>query len=261
MCSELGGLPCSKDCCVVRTLRAKFTTIPGGIAINMEEPVSRKSIYAVVGAGGFGREVMPMARADISMTLHRAVKDELYFIEYGAEFGSVSGFRALSEENFIATEADTHYFNVAVEEFDIRQRLWHRFVGYGAVPFTIVAPDATIYEDAELGQGAIVCNFTIITSKVKIGGSFLANFYSYVGHDCVIGDFVTFGPRVSCNGHVHIHHYAHIGTGAVIKAGTRDKPTVIGEGAIVEMGAVVSDDVRPYARVAGNPAKPVAAPP
>jgi acetyltransferase-like isoleucine patch superfamily enzyme len=71
----------------------------------------------------------------------------------------------------------------------------------------------------------------------------------------VIGDYVTFAPRVHCNGNVHIEDHAYIGTGAILRQGTPDKPLIIGRGAVVGMGAVVTKDVAPNTVVVGNPAK------
>ncbi|POC04420.1 acetyltransferase, partial [Vibrio vulnificus] len=101
-----------------------------------------------------------------------------------------------------------------------------------------------ILDANEIGEGAILCPFTMITSNAKIGKGFHANIYSYVAHDCVIGDYVTFAPNVMCNGNVHVHDHAYIGTGAVIKQGTPNKPLIIGEGAVVGMGAVVTKSVK-----------------
>ena len=71
----------------------------------------------------------------------------------------------------------------------------------------------------------------------------------------MIGDYVTFAPAVRCNGNIIVKDHAYIGTGAVIKQGTPDKPLVIGEGAVVGMGAVVTKDVPPGVTVVGNPAR------
>jgi acetyltransferase-like isoleucine patch superfamily enzyme len=49
-------------------------------------------------------------------------------------------------------------------------------------------------DDVVIGDGAILSPFTCITSNVRIGKSFHANLYSYVTHDCIIGDYVTFAP-------------------------------------------------------------------
>ena len=65
----------------------------------------------------------------------------------------------------------------------------------------------------------------------------------------------TFAPGVFCNGNVHVGDHAYVGTGAMLRNGTPDRPLVIGEGAVVGMGAVVTKDVAPHTTVVGNPAR------
>jgi len=110
-------------------------------------------------------------------------------------------------------------------------------------------------DSVELAEGAVLCPFVTLTSNIRIGRHFQGNIYSYVAHDCVIGDFVTFAPGVMCNGNVVVEDNAYIGTGAVIKQGKPGQPLVIGNGAVVGMGAVVTKSVPRGVTVVGNPAR------
>jgi len=79
--------------------------------------------------------------------------------------------------------------------------------------------------------------------------------YSYVEHDCVIGDYVTFAPGVMCNGNVVIEDHVFVGAGAMLRQGGSSVPLVIGCGATVGMGAVVTRSIAAGSTVAGNPAR------
>jgi hypothetical protein len=94
-----------------------------------------------------------------------------------------------------------------------------------------------------------------LTSNINIGKSFHANLYSYVAHDCNIGDYVTFAPGVKCNGNVTIEDNVYIGSGAIIKQGTANKPIIIGKNSIIGAGSFVTKNVEKNTTVFGNPAK------
>ncbi|MNN76015.1 2,3,4,5-tetrahydropyridine-2,6-dicarboxylate N-acetyltransferase [compost metagenome] len=54
-----------------------------------------------------------------------------------------------------------------------------------------------------------------------------------------------------------IEDHVYIGTGAIIKQGTPERPILIGKGAVIGMGAVVTKSVAAGSVVVGNPAKPL----
>src|SRR3546814_3541130 len=64
-------------------------------------------------------------------------------------------------------------------------------------------------DDVEIAEGALVSPYVTFTSNIKVGRCFHANLYSYVEHDCVIGDYVTFAPGVRCNGNIRIGDRAY----------------------------------------------------
>jgi sugar O-acyltransferase (sialic acid O-acetyltransferase NeuD family) len=210
-------------------------------------------LYGIVGTGGFGREVMPIAR---EMLTHHSSDFELVFVDENPAAPEINGQRVMMADEFLSSHQEK-YFNIAIAGYQNRERIANNFMAAGASPFTIRAWNSVIMDNNEIGEGAILCPFTTITSNAKIGRFFHSNIYSYVAHDCFIGDFVTFAPDVHCNGTVIIEDYAYIGTGAVIKQGTHEKPLVVGRGAIVGMGAVVTKSVAPFTTVVGNPAMPM----
>lgn len=208
------------------------------------------SLIGIYGGSGFGREVLPLVRS-------ANWGDRIVFIDDGLARSRVNGVDVLDWSTFVSNPAQRKMASIAIASSHVRERLALQCEEVGIGFIDVRAPDLRVLDNVEIGEGAILCDRVTITSNVRIGRGFHGNIYSYIAHDCVIGDFVTFAPRVSCNGNVHIEDHAYIGTGAVIRQGTPDKPLVIGRGAIVGMGAVVTKDVPAGSTVVGNPARPL----
>lgn len=214
--------------------------------------IAMSKLIGVYGASGFGREVMPIARAQFG------AEARLVFVDDSAAAGDrQNGSHAvLSWDSFVREAAGKDAaVAVAIAASQVRQRLTERCDEAGIQMCSVTATNVVVGDNVAIGEGAILQPFVTLTADCSIGRSFHANIYSYVAHDCVIGNFVTFAPGVMCNGNVHIEDHAYIGTGAILRQGTPEKPLVIGTGAIVGMGAVVTKDVLAGATVVGNPAR------
>ena len=210
--------------------------------------------YGIVGTGGFGREVMPVARQMLNKEFGGTGYELVFIDENINRKTTVNGHRVIGMDEFFSLEADEKYFNIAIADYRNRERIASMILAKGIKPFTIQANNYLGLDSNFIDEGAIFCSFTHVTSNARIGKYFHCNIYSYVAHDCIIGDYVTFAPHVQCNGGVIVEDYVYIGTGAIIRQGTEDRPIVIGKGSIVGMGAVVTKSVRPFSTVVGNPA-------
>jgi len=212
--------------------------------------------FAIFGASGCGRGVLPLVRQRLQQAL-AAGECDLVFVDDDPSAPVVNGQRVLTYAQWLSEPASSRHINVAIANSRVRQQLVERCAGDGVQFFEARAANVVKLDDVQLGEGAILCPFVTLTSNIRIGQHFHANIYSYVEHDCVVGDFVTFAPGVMCNGNVHVDDHAYIGTGAVIKQGQPGAPLFIGRGAVVGMGAVVTKSVPPGVTVVGNPARPL----
>jgi sugar O-acyltransferase (sialic acid O-acetyltransferase NeuD family) len=204
--------------------------------------------YAIYGAEGCGRGAAPVARAQLG------AKASIVFVDDNPALHGHS-INDLPVISFADAVAQKRLFNVAVAMPSVRQRLVEKCAAAGLGFFSIVDPGHLRYADVDVGEGAQLLAHTMITANVRIGRHFHGNIYAYVEHDCEIGDFVTFGPRVNCNGRVIIEDGAYIGAGACLRQGLPGRPLRIGKNATIGMGAVVTRDVPAGDTVVGNPAK------
>ncbi|QYX56783.1 acetyltransferase [Roseovarius sp. SCSIO 43702] len=195
--------------------------------------------------GGFAREIMRSVRENFP-------NDKIFFVDDNATGDAISYDEALNRRAESASS-----FVIGFADSNLRRQKTEMVLSDGFSIFSVQARTAIIGENVSLSAGAVVSDFTILTADAQIGHSFHCNIYSYVAHDCIVGDFVTLAPRVSVNGRVEIGDDVYIGTGATILPGRADQPLKIGRGAIIGAHSLVTKDVPENTVVIGAPAKPL----
>jgi sugar O-acyltransferase (sialic acid O-acetyltransferase NeuD family) len=195
---------------------------------------------AIFGTGGMGREAADIALRMSDLAVVFVVDDPA---------GPVDGIPVIRS----AELAPDDLMLLALGDSAVRKSVAERFSDrrFGR----LVSQAAIISPSAMIGEGSLICDYVVVNSRARIGRHFQANVFSQISHDCIIGDYVTFSPRATCNGWVQIDDGAFIGAGSVIRNGSPDRRLHIGTGATVGMGAVVVGDVPAGATVMGVPAR------
>jgi sugar O-acyltransferase (sialic acid O-acetyltransferase NeuD family) len=218
-----------------------------------ESQKSDGAIYAVCGDGGHAREMMPFGAAQL--LLLGVTLDKLFFIGLNVSNEKLNGSVVLSHDEFMEISASERYMAIALGDSRLREKISTHWMARGVLPWEIRAPSAYVAATAHISMGCMISPLSIINANVRIGVQVQINTGCNIAHDTWIGDYVTFAPGVLCNGNVRIESHAYIGSGAIIRNGTALRPLVIGKGANVGMGAVVTKDVPAGATVVGNPAR------
>jgi sugar O-acyltransferase (sialic acid O-acetyltransferase NeuD family) len=203
----------------------------------------------IIGAGGFGREVLEWARECAA---------------YGKEW-EIGGFlddRPDALQNTPAVDlpilGNTHDYEPRPEDCflcamgtpALRARMRKRFEAKGAVFTRLIHESCVVGRRVDLGPGVILCPRVVLTCDIVIGANTALNVASAVGHDAVIGEDCQISSFCDITGYVAIGNRVLLGSRASIIPSKR-----VGDEAIVGAGSVVVSDVPGAVTVFGNPAR------
>ena len=193
--------------------------------------------------GGFAREFIRCVR-------DRYDGERVIVVDDAESAGSIGydAARNLAQDNL-------EEWIVGFANGELRKRKMERILEDGFSFFSVISSTSIIGDRVRIGEGAVLSDYSMVTADAEIGRGFQCNIYSYIAHDCIVGDYVTLAPRVSVNGRVVIEDNVYIGTGATILPGNESEPLVIGKGAVVGAHALVTKNVHANTTVIGMPAK------
>lgn len=206
---------------------------------------------AIVGAGGFGREVKMLID---QINLSNEIYEFIGYYDDGLTKGEIiNNFPVLGNINDIndITTDTAIVISIAVPNIrkNITEKIINKFVSFP----TLVHPNVLIGTDSVvIGEGNIICASNIITVNIEIGNFIILNLQCTVGHDTVIKDYCSFMPTVNISGEVVIEEGVYVGTGAKII-----NLVTIGENTIIGSGAVVAKSLPADCTAVGIPAKPI----
>lgn len=176
------------------------------------------SRIVIVGAGGFGREVLHWARA-----------------AWPGREASIAGFLAADSPRedaaadappvigdpatFLPGRGDGLLLAIGIPA--VRRRVAESLLGRGATFLTLIHPAAVVVPTASIGAGSIVCPFAVVSDAARIGRCVLLNYHSSLGHDASAGDFAVLSPYATLGGNAHVAEDVFLGMHASVGPGRR----------------------------------------
>jgi sugar O-acyltransferase (sialic acid O-acetyltransferase NeuD family) len=204
----------------------------------------------IVGAGGFGRELLDVIEA---VNVLQPTWDFLGFLDDKDPDEDLLGRRGAkhlgSSEELANLDAD---YVIGIGSGEVRNRIDALATSAGRRPATLVHPSATVGSDVELGEGTVVCGQVSITTHVRLGRHVQVNPGCTLGHDVVLEDNVTLLPGAAISGNVLLREGVTVGARAVVLQGLE-----VGAGSMIGAGAVVVRSVLAGSTVVGVPAQPL----
>lgn len=203
----------------------------------------------IIGANGFGREVLQWAKdvnkEKTSWKIKGFIDDNLNALD-----GFECDYKILGTiKEWVPSENEV--FTCAIALTAIKEKLVKLLLSRGANFTNLIHPTSIIGEFCQIGKGLVITPRAKISPNVSIG-DFVTIMGSGVGHDAVIGDFSTIAGNCSINGHVKIGKRVFVSSNVCIAPSKK-----VGDDAFIGMGSMVIANVKDGYKVFGNPAKKI----
>ena len=166
----------------------------------------------VVGAGGFGREVVHWARDAWPAASSRIAG----FL--AADGGGDGPLPVIADpDDFEPSPGDGLLLAIGIPM--VRRRVAESLVSRGGRFLTLVHPSAMVVPSATVGEGSILCPYSIVSDAARVGRFTLLNYHASLGHDASTGDFSVLSPYATLGGGAHVGADVFMGLHASVAPG------------------------------------------
>lgn len=204
----------------------------------------------VIGAGGFGPEVVWAARRFNGVHPTYAILG--YCDDDPARAGEAQqGLPVFgTPEEYDRSVAEKPCFICAIGDNRVRAGVVGRALAMGWLPATIIDPSVIVGEGVVVGQGTYVGAGSIVSPNARLGGHVIVNHGCSIGHDSTLGDFVQVSPGGRVSGGCTIKQGATLGSNAVVAP-----LTTVGAFAVVGACSFAATNIGDEETAVGNPAR------
>jgi UDP-perosamine 4-acetyltransferase len=205
-----------------------------------------KKKIAIIGAGGFGREVYAI--------INKAEYDIVGFIDNKCEQLNDLPIPLIGGDEiipFLVEKDIAQAVCVAIGNMHLRSKLSDSAKKAGLQLPPIIHSSATILSTKRIGDGAIIYPQVVIMANCQIDNGVLLNSAVTLGHDVKIGAFCNINPGAHLAGRIEIGKYTMVGIGTSVRENLS-----IGDNVIIGAGSVIIKNVESDQTVFGVPAIP-----
>lgn len=202
----------------------------------------------IIGAGGFGREMLAWAEQSIQFerewTIKGFIDDNVDALKErpspGKLLGRIKDYDPASDEVFIC----------ALGQPKIKQKCSELILNRGGRFTRIFHRTAVLGHEVEIADGVILCPYAVVSANNILGKGVAVNLHSSVDHDAEVGDW----SQINC--HCDLTAEVKVGSGVFMGSRVSVAPGVtIGNDAYLGAGSVIFRNVPEKWKMLGFPAR------